>query len=379
VTDSVDAVVIGAGVVGLATGRALAARGLEVLVLDGERQFGSWTSSRNSEVIHAGLYYAPGSLKARLCVAGRDLLYDYCARRQVPHRRTGKLIFGSSAAELLALDAIMERASAAGVYDLLRLDAVGARALEPALACAEAILSPSTGIVDAHGFMLAMLADLEGNGGLLVCNSAVRGLSRLPGDRWGVHLDEGGRPDVAAALVVNSAGLAAHAMAGATEGFDPDLLPALRFARGVYYGYSGRLPFRHLIYPVPVPGGLGTHLTLDVEGRGRFGPNVEWMDGIDYRIAPDPERTRQFLEAALRIWPEIDPGRLEVGFAGVRPKLSGPGEEAADFLVLGPAEHGLPGLVGLFGIESPGLTASLALARLVEAKLGLAAEAEIHA
>ena len=373
-TDSVDAVVIGAGVVGLAIGRALAARGLETLVLDGERHFGSWTSSRNSEVIHAGIYYPPGSLKARLCVAGRDLLYDYCARRGVPHRRTGKLIFASGAADGPALDAIMARAAAAGVHDLVRLDAGAVRALEPALDCAQAILSPSTGIVNSHAFMQALLADLEEGGGLLVCNSAVRRLSRLPDGRWGVHLDADGPPAVAASLVVNSAGLAAHDLARATEGFDIALLPELRFARGVYYGYSGRLPFTRLIYPVPEPGGLGTHLTLDLEGRGRFGPNVEWMDGVDYRLAPDPERSRQFLAAARRIWPDVDPDRLEVGFAGVRPKLSGPGEPAADFLVLGPSEHGLPGLVGLFGIEFPGLTSSLALARLVETKLGLAAE-----
>ncbi len=373
-TDSVDAVVIGAGLVGLAVGRALAARGLETLVLDGERHFGSWTSSRNSEVIHAGIYYPPGSLKARLCVEGRDLLYAYCARHGVPHRRTGKLIFASGAADAPALDAIMARAGAAGVGDLVRLNTAEVRALEPALDCAEAVLSPSTGIVDLHRLMQALLADLEKDGGLLVCNSAVRRLSRLPDGRWGVHLDADGPPDVAATLVVNSAGLAAHDVARATEGFDMALLPELRFARGVYYTYSGRLPFTHLIYPVPEPGGLGTHLTLDLDGRGRFGPNVEWMDGIDYRIVSDPERAHQFLAAARRIWPDVDPDRLEAGFAGVRPKLSGPGEPPADFLVLGPAEHGLPGLVGLFGIESPGLTSSLALARLVEAKLGLVVE-----
>jgi L-2-hydroxyglutarate oxidase LhgO len=267
----------------------------------------------------------------------------------------------------------MQRAHAAGVHDLVRLDAAETRALEPVLDCAGAILSPSTGIVDSHRFMQGMHADLEQAGGLLVCNSKVSRLSRLRGGRWGVHLDANGPPDVAATLVVNSAGLAAHDVARVTEGFDMKLLPRLHFARGVYYSYAGRLPFRHLVYPVPEPGGLGTHLTLDLEGRGRFGPNVEWIDEIDYRIGPDPERTRQFLAAARRIWPDLDPARLEVGFAGVRPKLSGPGEQAADFLVLGPEEHGLPGLVGVFGIESPGRTSSLALARLIEARLGLAA------
>jgi len=372
VRNTVDAIVIGAGVVGLATGRALAARGLETLVLDGERQFGCWTSSRNSEVIHAGIYYEPGSLKARLCVEGRGLLYDYCERRHLAHRKTGKLIFAGRADEVPALDAIVRRAAAAGVNDLVRLDAAEVRAREPALDCVEAILSPSTGIIDSHSYMQSLLADLEQQGGMLVCNCKVRGLVRLPGGLWGVQLDEGATPAVAARLVVNAAGLAAHQVAFATEGFDPGLLPRLQFARGVYYSYAGQLPFRHLIYPVPEPGGLGIHLTLDLAGAGRFGPNVEWIDEVDYQLAADPERERQFVAAGRRIWPALEPARLQPAFAGVRPKLSGPGEQASDFLILGPRDHKLEGMVGLFGIESPGLTASLALARIVLERLGIA-------
>ncbi|HEX8125103.1 MAG TPA: NAD(P)/FAD-dependent oxidoreductase [Allosphingosinicella sp.] len=369
--NEVGAVVIGAGVVGLATGRALARAGIETLVLDGERQFGSWTSSRNSEVIHAGIYYAPGSLKARSCVRGRELLYDYCRSRDVPFRRTGKLIFAASTRDGPALDSIMARAEAAGVTDLERLDRAAAVSLEPELHCSEAILSPSTGIVDSHAYMQALLGDLEAGGGMLVCNTRVSAVRPTPDGRWEIHVEGETGPAVVTPRVVNCAGLAAHAVAAATDGWDQALLPPLRLARGLYFSYSGRVPFRHLIYPVPEPGGLGTHLTLDLGGSARFGPDVEWIDSVDYNAPPDAERARRFAEAARRIWPSLDERRLEQGFAGIRPKLSGPDEPAADFLLLGPENHKLGGLVGLFGIESPGLTASLALAEQVVDRLGL--------
>jgi L-2-hydroxyglutarate oxidase LhgO len=369
--NEVGAVVIGAGVVGLATGRALARAGLETLVLDGERRFGSWTSSRNSEVIHAGIYYTPGSLKARSCIRGRALLYAYCRSREVPFRRTGKLIFASSESDRPALDAIMAGAEAAGVADLQRLDSAAARRLEPELHCSEAILSPSTGIIDSHAYMQSLVADLEAAGGLLVCNTRVSAVRAMPDGRWGIHVEGETGPVVVTPRVVNAAGLAAHDVAAATERLDQALLPPLRLARGLYYSYSGAVPFRHLIYPTPEPGGLGTHLTLDLGGSARFGPDVEWIDGVDYNAPPDAERDRRFAEAARRIWPSLDERRLEQGFAGIRPKLSGPNEPAADFLLLGPADHKLDGLVGLFGIESPGLTASLALAEQVLDRLGL--------
>ncbi|HEY6869203.1 MAG TPA: NAD(P)/FAD-dependent oxidoreductase [Novosphingobium sp.] len=358
-TERVGAIVIGAGVVGLAIGRALALAGHAPLILDGEADFGSWTSSRNSEVIHAGIYYPEGSLKARLCVAGKHQLYAFCAARGVPHQRIGKLIFAHDAAQFGELDRIEAAALAAGVTDLQRLDQAGARALEPALACAGALLSPSTGIVDSHGLMQALLGEAEAHGAMLVTNSPVERVSRA-GALWQVHLPGEAEPVVSAPILVNSAGLGAQALAAATEGLDPAFVPPLHLARGVYFTHSGRVPFAHLIYPVPEPGGLGTHLTLDLAGQARFGPDVEWIDRIDYTV--DPARHAKFAAAAQRIWPGLDPARLQPGYAGIRPKVSGPGEPAADFLIHGPETHRQDGLVNLFGIESPGLTASLAIA-----------------
>lgn len=365
----VDAVVVGAGVVGLAIARRLALAGLETIIADGEADFGTWTSARNSEVIHAGIYYPRGSLKASLCVKGRDLLYAYCGARHIPHRRTGKLIFAADASQGIALDAILAAADTAGVTDLQRLDQREAKALEPQLDCHEALLSPSTGIVDCHAYMQALLADAEAHGAQFARMSRVTRLSQTK-DGWGVHIDDEAEPVVTAPYVINAAGLTAHLLARATEGLEEAQVPQVRFARGVYFTYAGRAPFERLIYPVPVPGGLGTHLTLDMAGMARFGPDVEWIDGIDYTV--DPARQATFLAAAQRIWPGLDPDRLAPGYAGIRPKLSGPGEPAADFAILGPEHHGLPGLVNLFGIESPGLTASLAIADMVAAKLDLA-------
>jgi len=364
--ERVDAIVIGAGVVGLAIARALALAGREVLILDREARFGSSTSSRNSEVIHAGLYYPTGSLKAELCVEGRDRLYAYCEARGIPHRRLGKLIFAHDPAQAPALDAIEEKARLAGAGPLRRLSRVEAKQLEPALDAAEALFSPATGIVDSHALMLALLGEAEAHGATLACCVPVSRIGRRAG-MWRVEL-EGGDAEAAveAPILVNSAGLGAQALAGRTEGLDPAKIPPLFLARGVYFTYAGRTPFRHLIYPVPEPGGLGTHLTLDLAGQARFGPDVEWIDTVDYKV--DPGRHAHFAAAARRIWPDIDPERLKPGYAGIRPKLSGPGDPPSDFIISGPADHGRSGLVNLFGIESPGLTASLAIAgRVAEA------------
>lgn len=364
-TEQVDAIVIGAGVVGLAIARALALSGRPPLILEGEELFGSWTSARNSEVIHAGIYYPEGSLKAALCIAGKEQLYAFCADRGVPHRRSGKLIFAHDTSQFGELEAISRRASQAGVNDLVLLDSAQVRAIEPELHCAGALLSPSTGIVDSHAYMLALLGEAEANGAMLVTSSQIERITRKDGlwQVWMAGLDEA---VVSAPVLVNSCGLAARDLALATEGLDPTFVPPAFFARGVYFTYSGKVPFSHLIYPVPEAGGLGTHLTLDLAGQARFGPDVEWIDCVDYTV--DPARHARFAEAARRIWPAIDSDRLLPGYAGVRPKIAGPGEPAADFLISGPAEHGCVGLVNLFGIESPGLTASMAIAdRVVEA------------
>ncbi len=362
-----DAIVVGAGVIGLAIGRKLVRSGLRTLILDGEPTFGTWTSSRNSEVIHAGLYYPKGSLKEQLCTRGRDMLYAYCRDMDVPHSRIGKLIFAATPEQSPALDEIMSHARAAGVDDVVRLQASEVAEIEPALACHEAILSPSSGIIDSHAYMLALLGDLESGEGLFVGRSAVQRLSRQ-GNCWGVHLRGDDAPSALAERVVNAAGLTAHLLALETEELPRETVPDVRYARGVYFGY-GKVPFSHLIYPVPEPGGLGTHLTLDMAGMGRFGPDVEWIDRIDYTV--DPGRRRSFIAAARMIWPDLDPTRMVPGYAGIRPKLNGSGEPSADFLIAGPESHGLPGLVNLFGIESPGLTASLAIADLVAAKLDI--------
>jgi len=359
--ERIDAVVIGAGVVGLAVARSFATAGRSVLILERERDFGTGISSRNSEVIHAGLHYAPGSLKERLCIEGRDLLYAYCAARDVAHRRCGKLIVASEPGEIDALAAIETRARAAGVDDLQPLDRRRVQAIEPALRCEAALLSPSTGIVDARALMLSLLGEIEDHGGLLAREAAATRIERER-DGWTVHA---GGERIGAAIVVNAAGLGAQAVAATLKALPAVPVPPLFLARGCYFAYSGRVPFSRLIYPVPVSGGLGTHLTLDMAGGARFGPDIEWVDTIDYRV--DPARKPAFVAAARRFWPDVDPDRLAPGYAGIRPKLVGPGERAADFMIQGEGEHGLPGLVNLFGIESPGLTSSLAIAERVVA------------
>ncbi len=366
--DSVECLVIGAGVVGLAVARELARRGREVVILEAADAFGTETSSRNSEVIHAGIYYAKDSLKARLCVAGRDALYAYCAERGVEARRIGKLIVATDAAQNDELAALKSKAEANGVNDLRWLSAAEAQALEPALYCTAALLSPSTGIIDSHGLMLAYLGEAEEHGAMLALNAPVLG-GRLRDD--GRFEIETGGPDamrLAAKYVVNAAGLQAQRLAHSLSGPRPDLIPGSYYAKGNYFVLSGsKPPFSRLIYPVPEPGGLGTHVTVDLGGQMRFGPDVEWIDGIDYRV--DPARGEKFYAAVRRYWPGLPDGAIQPGYAGIRPKLSPGGGKTDDFVIHGRAEHGAPGLIHLFGIESPGLTASLALASLVADQL----------
>ncbi len=366
-TESAEAVVVGAGVVGLAVARALAIAGRETLILEAADSFGSETSSRNSEVIHAGLYYPTGSLKARLCLAGRDRLYDYCASRGIAHKRLGKLIVASEPAQIAILKNIQALAVANGVDDLEWLGANAANALEPTLNAAAALLSPSTGIVDSHGLMLSYLGEAESHGAALALKSPVGG-GAIEGD--GFLLDVGGAApmQLRCRYLVNAAGLGAQSLAHALAGFESAQVPPLYLAKGNYFVLAGRAPFERLVYPVPEGGGLGVHLTLDLAGRARFGPDVEWIDRIDYRV--DPARSAIFYEAIRRYWPGLPDAALLPGYAGIRPKIHGPGGPAADFLVQGFPYHGIKGLVNLFGIESPGLTSSLALADLVAAELG---------
>jgi L-2-hydroxyglutarate oxidase LhgO len=358
--ERVDCVVAGAGVVGLAVARALAEAGREVIVLDAADAIGTETSSRNSEVIHAGIYYPPGSLTARLCVAGKQMLYSYCEARGVGFRRCGKLIAATSPEEDSRLAGIQARAAANGV-ELQLLTSAEARALEPNLACTSALLSPTTGILDSHGYMLALQGDAETAGAAIVLRSPVLSARAIGGFEVEVGGDDPMR--LGCDLLVNAAGLRATALAGAIEGLSPALVPRQRYAKGSYFSLAGRSPFSRLIYPVPVPGGLGVHLTIDLGGQARFGPDVEWVDRATYDV--DPRRADVFYAAVRRYWPDLPDGALLPGYAGVRPKISGPGEPAQDFMVQGFRTHGVPGLVNLFGIESPGLTASLALAEHV--------------
>ncbi|TPJ20056.1 NAD(P)/FAD-dependent oxidoreductase [Mesorhizobium sp. B2-7-3] len=358
---TIDCVVAGAGVVGLAVARALALSGREVVVIEKADAIGTVTSSRNSEVIHAGLYYAPGSLKARLCVEGRRQLYAYCAEHTVGHRRAGKLIVASEPGQTHGLRAIEVNAKRCGVDNLQLLTRAEAESLEPALRCAGALLSPSTGIVDSHALMLSLRGDAEAAGASFAFLTCVAGAAiEADGIRIDTRDANGETFAVEAGAFVNTAGLDAQAVASRIEGFPRDLIPRQWLARGNYFALPGRSPFSRLIYPVPVEGGLGVHLTLDLAGNARFGPDVEWIDSVDYTV--DPSRSAVFYEAIRRYWPDLADGALQPAYAGIRPKLSGPGQPAADFVIQGPADHGVGRIVNLFGIESPGLTASLAIA-----------------
>lgn len=361
--EQVDCVVIGAGVVGLAVARALAEAGREVLVLEAEAAIGTQTSARNSEVIHAGLYYAPGSLKARLCVRGRQLLYAYLAERQLPHRRCGKLIVATHSAQAQALQRIQSQAQANGVHDLQALTGTQARRLEPQLRCEAALLSPSTGILDSHAFMLSLQGDLERAGGLVVLKTAVARAECGP-DAIVLEVEDGTM--LAARSVVNAAGLQALPLALRFHGFDAARVPRPGYAKGNYFTLSGCAPFQHLIYPVPEAAGLGVHLTLDLAGQARFGPDVQWVRSPD-DLTVDPRRGDAFYAQVRRYWPGLPDGALQPDYAGIRPKLGDAGAPAADFVIQGPAEHGVRGLVHLWGIESPGLTSALAIGEYVAA------------
>jgi L-2-hydroxyglutarate oxidase LhgO len=371
-TERVETVVVGAGVVGLAIARRLALAGQEVVVLEAAGAIGTGTSSRNSEVVHAGIYYPPGGLKARACVAGRKALYAYCAERGVACRAVGKLIVAADAGQWDKLRATVRQAQANGVDDLRELTAQEAQALEPDLLCAGALLSPSTGIVDSHGYMLALQGDLENAGGVVALNAPLTA-AEIVAD--GFLLTTGGDAPMRLGCrrLVNAAGLNAWDVGRLLTGVP---VPPQRFAKGNYFALSGcRAPFSRLIYPAPEDGGLGVHLTLDLAGQARFGPDVEWLDEtrperLDYRV--EPTRCRGFYAAVRRYWPGLPDGALVPAYAGVRPKLSGPGEPAADFMIQGPADHGVAGLAQLFGIESPGLTASLELADLTATALSAA-------
>jgi L-2-hydroxyglutarate oxidase LhgO len=355
--DNVDIVVVGAGVVGLAVARALAVAGREVLILEAAESFGTGTSSRNSEVIHAGIYYPCGSLKARFCVAGRDRLYRFCEQHGIPHHRCGKLIVAASVSQQTELQKIRAAAHANGV-ELELWEGGRAIALEPQLRCVGALHSPLTGIVDSHSYMLALLGQAENHGATLVCESAVTAL-RLEKD--GVVLAiNGEEPALRARTLINSAGIQAPQISALIEGFPAEHVPRAYFAKGNYFTLGGRSPFSRLVYPVPEPGGLGVHLTLDLAGRARFGPDVQWVDAPDYTV--DPRRAQKFYAAIRTYWPALADGALQPAYAGIRPKISAPSAPAADFRIDGPEVHGVAGVVNLFGIESPGLTASLAIA-----------------
>jgi L-2-hydroxyglutarate oxidase LhgO len=360
--ERVDCVVVGAGVVGLAVARELARRGREVLVLERAHAIGTETSSRNSEVIHAGIYYPRHLLKRRLCVEGKALLYAFCNEYGVAHRRCGKLIVATSEAQVPQLAALQRQAADNGVDDLRLLAPAEVARLEPEVRCVAALLSPSSGIVDSHGLMLALQGDAEAHGASFVFATPVVGGAVR---HTGIELHTAGAAPTAlvATAVVNSAGLGAQALAHAIEGVPAATIPPLYLAKGNYYTLAGRNPFARLVYPIPEPGGLGVHVTIDLGGQARFGPDVEWVDHIDYTV--DPRRADAFYAAVRRYWPRLPDGALQPGYCGIRPKVERPGGSHTDFVIHGPAAHGVRGLVNLYGIESPGLTASLALARHV--------------
>ncbi|MBM3359233.1 MAG: NAD(P)/FAD-dependent oxidoreductase [Betaproteobacteria bacterium] len=358
-TERIECAVIGAGVVGLAVARALAMRGREVVVLEAENTFGMHTSSRNSEVIHAGIYYPPGSLKARLCVAGKHALYGYCAERGIRHRRIGKLTVALDEAQIETLGKYRAQADANGVPDLKLLDARQSRELEPEVSCVAGLHSPSTGIIDSHGLMLAYLGDAEAAGAALALASPVASGSASAD---GIALNVGGAEPmtVRARTVVNASGFRAQAVARSISGVPPATIPPTHYAIGHYYTLAGKSPFARLIYPVARPDWHGVHVTIDLGGQCKFGPDFEWIDRIDYRF--DEARESAFYDAIRCYYPRLKDGALQPGYTGIRPKIAGPGAPPQDFVIQSPREHGVPGLVNLYGIDSPGLTASLAIA-----------------
>lgn len=360
-----DAVIVGAGIVGLAVARAMALKGLDVIVLESETAIGQHTSSRNSEVIHAGIYYPQDSLKARLCVEGRRRLYEFCENHNVDFLRCGKLILATGDAEIAEIERLLIVGRRNGVDDLIQIGAERVRSLEPDLRCVSGLFSPSTGIVDSYGYMLALLGEIEDRGGRIAfCTPFHNAVCEA--SSFKIHCGDSEPLTFKSRILVNSGGLFASQVAARIDGLPSAHLRQTRWAKGSYFGY-GTLPFRHLVYPIPEPGGLGVHLTLDLAGAARFGPDVTWVDEIDYGL--DDTRREDFTQAISRYWPGISKEKLLPSYAGIRPKLSGPGELPADFAIDGPKAHGVSGLINLFGIESPGLTASLAIAEEVVKQL----------
>ncbi len=358
--------VIGAGVVGLAIAREAGRCGHDVIVAEAEGLIGSGTSSRNSEVIHAGIYYPTGSVRERHCARSRRMLYDFCASHGVPYRKAGKFVVACRTEEIPTLEKLYAQATRNGVENLRMLDGAEAMAMEPALSCVAAFHSPETGILDTHRYMLALQGDMEDAGGVLALNTPVERLAHTAAG-WEARFGGKEAGTLTVDAVVNAAGHGAQKLARASEGYPIERVPRLVLAKGNYFSYSGRPAFGRLIYPVPAPGGLGIHVTLDLAGRMRFGPDVQWVEGYDYHV--DPARAASFYPAIRTYWPGLPDGTLVPDYAGIRPKLTGPGEPAADFLIDAPADHGVPRLVHLFGIESPGLTSSLSIAEDVVAKL----------
>jgi L-2-hydroxyglutarate oxidase LhgO len=360
----VQVLVVGAGVVGLAIARQAALRGHDVIVAEAANAIGTGVSSRNSEVVHAGLYYTTGSLRAYHCPRGRRMLYEFCASHGVPHRKCGKLVVATSEPEIEKLQAIQKQSEINGVEGVVMIEAAAARAMEPALSCVAALHSPETGVIDSHAYMNAMRGDLEDHGGMIALNTRIERITQVQGG-W---LLQAGGDTIQVDAVVNASGLGAQALGRATEGYPTERVPRLFFGKGSYFGYAGRPVFSRLIYPAPIHGGLGVHVTLDLAGRMRFGPDVEWTDQENYDV--DPKRADVFYASIRKYFPKLPDGALVPDYAGIRPKLTSEKEPAADFLIDTPAHHGVPRLVNLFGIESPGLTSALSIARDVVASLG---------
>ena len=363
--DKVDCVVIGAGVVGLAIARALASGGMQVMVLEAANAIGTGTSSRSSEVIHAGIYYPQGSLKARLCVQGRQMLYDYCSQRGIGHSRCGKLIVATQESQVTQLQGIIAKASDNGVCDLTLLTREQAKAMEPQLECLSAVHSPSTGIIDSHALMLSLHGDIENAGGILVLNTAV---AHIICAQAAIEIIASDGTALQASTVINAAGLQAPLLAKCIEGLDAKHVPATFWAKGNYFALQGKSPFSRLIYPIPEAAGLGVHLTIDLGGQARFGPDVQWVDSPN-DLQVDPSRGDAFYAEVRKYWPGLKDGALHAGYAGIRPKLQGAGKVAGDFVIEGQAVHCIAGLVNLFGIESPGLTSCLAIGEYVSQML----------
>ncbi|HZO45724.1 MAG TPA: NAD(P)/FAD-dependent oxidoreductase [Xanthobacteraceae bacterium] len=348
--------VVGAGVVGLGIARAVARAGHEVIVAEAESAIGTITSARNSEVIHAGLYYTTNSLRAQHCPRSRRMLYTYCAERGVPHRKIGKIVVASNDKELAQLDKIYKQSQINGCENVAMLDAAAVKKLEPEVFCLAAMNSPETGIIDSHRYMLALHGEIEDHGGVVALNTRIERLVQVPAG-WEVHFGAG--ETIVVDAVVNSAGLGAQKLGHATEGYPQERVPKLALAKGNYFSYAGKPVFKRLVYPTPVPGGLGVHVVLDLGGRMRFGPDVEWIEHENYDV--DPGRAAAFYGRIREFWPGLPDNSLIPDYAGIRPKISGPGEPALDFIIDAPKDHGVPRLVMLFGIESPGLTASLSI------------------